>query len=49
MAQNEEDLFFTCGYLHAKERMWQMEVLRRLGSGRLSEVFGEKLLDRDRY
>ena len=49
LAQNEEDLFFTCGYLHAKERMWQMEVMRRLASGRLSEIFGKKALGRDRF
>jgi len=48
-AQNEEDLIFACGYLHAKDRMWQMDVMRRLGSGRLSEIFGERSLDRDRF
>jgi len=48
-AQNEEDLLFACGYLHAKDRMWQMEVMRRLGAGRLSEVFGKGSLNRDRF
>jgi len=48
-AQNEEDLFFACGYIHAKDRMWQMEVMRRLGSGRLSEIFGKRSLRRDRF
>jgi len=48
-AQNEEDLIFACGYLHAKDRMWQMDVMRRLGAGRLSEIFGERSLDRDRF
>ncbi len=48
-AQNEEDLFFACGYVHAQDRMWQMELSRRAGFGRLSEIFGERTLERDRY
>jgi penicillin amidase len=47
-AQNENDLFFACGYVHAQERMWQMELSRRAGLGRLSEIFGKKTLDRDK-
>ncbi|MFB0566194.1 MAG: penicillin acylase family protein [Candidatus Aminicenantaceae bacterium] len=48
-AQNEEDLFFALGYVHAQERMWQMELTRRAGYGRLSEVFGERALERDKF
>ena len=48
-AANEADLFFACGYIHAKERMWQMDLTRRTGFGRLSELFGESLLERDKY
>jgi len=48
-AQNEEDLFFGCGYIHAQERMWQMELTRRAGFGRLSEIFGERTLKRDKF
>jgi penicillin amidase len=48
-AQNEEDLFFACGYVHAQDRMWQMELTRRAGYGRLSEIFGERTLERDKY
>jgi len=48
-AQNEEDLFFACGYVHAQDRMWQMELTRRAGFGRLSEIFGERTLKRDKY
>ena len=48
-ADNESDLFFTCGYIHANERMWQMDLTRRTGYGRLSELFGEALLERDKY
>jgi penicillin amidase len=47
-AQNEKDLYFAFGYLHAQERMWQMDLNRRVGYGRLSEIFGEKTLARDK-
>src|SRR5689334_10495495 len=36
-AANEDDLYFAQGYVHAQERLWQMEFNRRVGSGRLSE------------
>lgn len=48
-AQNEDDLFFAQGYMHAQERLWQMEFNRRLGSGRLSELFGSVALETDRF
>jgi penicillin amidase len=48
-ADTEKDLFFACGYFHANERMWQMDLTRRTGYGRLSELFGEALLERDIY
>jgi penicillin amidase len=48
-ASNEEDLFAAFGYVHAQDRLFQMEVLRRLADGRLSEVFGEKALESDRF
>jgi len=44
-----EDLFFAEGYVHAQERFWQMEFQRRVGSGRLSEIFGESSLATDRF
>ncbi|HET6443066.1 MAG TPA: penicillin acylase family protein [candidate division Zixibacteria bacterium] len=47
--QTPEDLFFAEGYVHAQERFWQMEFQRRLGSGRLSEIFGESSLETDRF
>jgi penicillin amidase len=43
-AANEADLFFTQGYLHAQERLWQMEMSRRFLSGRMAEIFGEFIL-----
>ncbi|MDR5693927.1 MAG: penicillin acylase family protein [Armatimonadota bacterium] len=48
-AQNERDLFFAQGYVHAQDRLWQMELSRRVASGRLSEIFGEVTLDTDRF
>lgn len=46
-AENEEDLVFAQGVVHVQDRLWQMEVFRRLGHGRLSEVFGEAALPLD--
>jgi penicillin G amidase len=40
-AANEEDLFLAQGYLHAQERLWQMDISRRFLSGRLAEVLGD--------
>ncbi|HSL97090.1 MAG TPA: penicillin acylase family protein [Candidatus Deferrimicrobiaceae bacterium] len=48
-ADDSHDLFVAQGYVHAQERMWQMELSRRIGAGRLAELFGESLLDTDRY
>jgi len=48
-ARSSEDLFFAQGFVHAQDRFWQMEFWRRLGSGRLSELFGEKLLETDKF
>ena len=39
-AGNEEDLFLAQGYLHAQERLWQMDLSRRFFSGRMAEIFG---------
>ena len=47
-AENEEDLFFACGFIHAKERMWQMDMSRRAGFGRLSEILGKAALSQDK-
>ena len=48
-AQNEDDLYFAQGYTHAQERLWQMDLNRRIGSGRLCEIFGEIALETDRF
>jgi penicillin G amidase len=39
-AENDEDAAFALGYVHAQERLFQMDVARRAAQGRLSEVFG---------
>ncbi len=48
-ADSPDDLFFAQGFVHASERMWQMEVFRHIGAGRVSELFGESQLDTDRF
>ena len=48
-AQSVGDMLFAQGYLVASERMWQMDLMRRLAGGRLAEVFGERALPLDRY
>jgi acyl-homoserine lactone acylase PvdQ len=44
-----EDLILAQGFVVARERLWQMDLLRRLAGGRLSEVFGEGALTADRF
>lgn len=47
IANDEYDLFFSYGYVSAQDRLWQMDILRRIGEGRLSEIFGTKTIDID--
>ncbi len=47
VAENEHDLYMVVGYVSAQDRLWQMDLLRRVTQGRLSEIFGEKLLNTD--
>jgi penicillin G amidase len=47
-AGNERDLFFAQGYVHAQDRFFQMELGRRAGQGRLSELIGGSALEFDR-
>jgi penicillin amidase len=48
-ASSLEDAHFALGYVHAQDRLWQMEMNRRIGSGRLAEVLGASALDTDRF
>lgn len=47
-AQNADDAYFALGYVHAQDRLFQMEMLRRAASGRLAEVLGPDLTKVDR-
>ena len=46
-AENEEDAMRSLGFVHAQDRLWQMELLRRISPGKLSELFGELALEND--
>lgn len=46
-AENQKDAYRALGFVHAQDRLWQMELIRRIASGKLSEVFGRKLLKTD--
>jgi len=48
-ASSDHDLFFATGYVHAQDRLWQMEMNRRAGLGRLSEILGPDTLGIDKY
>jgi penicillin G amidase len=48
-AENEHDLYLAVGYVMAQDRLWQMDFLRRVGMGRLSEIFGEVMVDNDHF
>jgi penicillin amidase len=47
-AEQENDAYFVQGYLHAKFRLWQMELQTFAAGGRVSEILGEKGLEHDR-
>jgi penicillin G amidase len=48
-ASSVEDGAFGLGFVHAQDRLWQLETHRRIGSGRLSEAFGPAALDNDKF
>src|SRR5213593_3343569 len=48
-AATKADALFGLGYAHAQDRLWQMEFQRRIGDGRLCEVFGAAALPQDRF
>src|SRR6185436_9252786 len=47
-ARNADDLFFAQGFVQAQDRLWQMEMYRRMYEGRLSEIMGPSYLAHDR-
>jgi len=46
-AENDEDLYFAWGYVNAQDRLFQMEITRRIAQGRISEFAGESTLPKD--
>jgi penicillin amidase len=40
IAESDHDAYFALGFVHAQDRLWQMEIQRRLGAGRLAEILG---------
>ena len=46
-AKTIDDLYTALGFVHAQDRLWQMELQRRTGQGRLSEIFGERTFTTD--
>src|SRR5438477_2204093 len=48
-ATTKADALFGLGYVHAQDRLWQMEFQRRIGHGRLSEIFGDATVPQDRF
>lgn len=46
-AETDADAYFALGWVHASERLFQMELLRRLATGTLSEILGERAFDTD--
>ncbi len=46
---NERDVVAALGFVHAQERLWQMEVLRMAAQGRLSEMFGDAAISADKF
>lgn len=48
-AKSERDLAFAVGFMHARDRLWQLEMHRRIGRGELAEILGPKALETDRF
>lgn len=48
-ASSIDDAMFGLGFVHAQDRLWQLEMHRRIGSGRLAEAFGEPALNKDKF
>lgn len=48
-ANNQADAYRSLGYLHAQDRLWQMELMKRIAPGRLSEILGKDLVKTDKF
>jgi penicillin G amidase len=47
-ANNEDDLYFALGYTHAQDRLWQMDLYRRIAEGKMSEILGKDVIEYDK-
>src|SRR6266700_2893627 len=47
-AQTVDDLFFAQGYITAKDRLFQIHLWRRIGTGKLAEALGPSAVERDK-
>ena len=47
-ARNEADMYFMLGYTHSQDRLWQMDLARRVADGSLSEIMGKDALEYDK-
>ncbi|TDR40690.1 penicillin amidase [Tahibacter aquaticus] len=47
VAASDRDAFYAMGFVHAQDRLWQLEIQRRIAAGRLSEVFGKDSIPQD--
>ncbi|SDS41947.1 penicillin amidase [Halopseudomonas litoralis] len=48
-AQHDADAYRALGYLHAQDRLFQLDIVRRIGAGRLSELFGQETYATDKF
>src|SRR4051794_36116798 len=48
-AEMQDDLFLAQGFVAAQDRLWQLEIWRRTGEGRLAEIVGPEAVERDRF
>lgn len=48
-AETQDDLFLAQGFVAAQDRLWQLEIWRRTGEGRLAEIVGPEAVERDRF
>ncbi len=48
-AGSTDDAYFALGFAHAQDRLWQLELNRRIASGRMAEILGPNALDTDRF
>src|SRR3990167_6310001 len=48
-AKSSGDAYFALGFVHAQDRLWQMELNRRIPAGRMAEILGPSALATDRF